>query len=579
MSRYAFHDSNWPSFEDITRRLKSDETINFDDREALIGDIYWLVNEATQCPRFENFQPAHMPFARPVIAGILREVEVGHAEAVIRKISAGLDAILARYRLTGKLALAAIDPHWAALHASSTGYQWRDLRRPLILLSTCAIRPDQVTGAFGDELLDAMTGDPTLRHPQEECVKGFRAWNRARDQIPGFPDVKLPLPRIRAEPKYLPWSAYRDGLRDHVRETLEQKPGFVTWDPNVNEAFASDPAGLAHGVELIRIGIGALVLSGTDPTKIVCIRDFAAPVPFGLIARQLFEDAGFKATRLFRTKLARLHAIAIRSCELTDRELDEIGEMYRSYLKDHKAYCDANPAQADQLFHGLDEAEILRKLRALPMEVFVDPPPLQITRKLAAKMKQPALLVLRIDAGLSDVTIRRLVFQKHFTEMDGPQTGCLKLHVPGSETANGVDREAIIPPGHSRILRCFMHHYRDRLDTSKCSQYMFPGAGENPLSAISISKQQVTFLREHMQIDIMPSNIRRLLRRFILNEDPKATGVVAAMLGLCDRDYVKGLARPHQEDAHARDFGKLVTSGALRADQRQPASTSGDETE
>jgi hypothetical protein len=148
--------------------------------------------------------------------------------------------------------------------------------------------------------------------------------------------------------------------------------------------------------------------------------------------------------------------------------------------------------------------------------------------------------------------------------MGGDHLGCLKLYVPASETANGIPREAVISADYSRILRTFVKFYRKSLDISGCSPFLFPGIGPKPLTVISISHQQVKFLKDKFDGRLKPSVIRKIILDLILSANPNATGLLAATLGLRDQAYVGSLAEPYQNDLESRDYGRLVTSGSLK---------------
>lgn len=564
--RYSFFDPAWPSFADIVDRLTADTGVPSDDRAALLDDVRWLIEAVRDVERFANVTPASLPFAWNVIDGLLRAAAPVGSAAKIRAVRSGLQAVLARYSLTAHPPFCALQDEWERLFAATSDYRRRDIRRFLLFLTTSNVRPSQFAESIAVDFRLALIRDPSLRHPENEWIKGLRAWNWAHSHVAGWPSVILPVPTTRPPINGLPWSTFRTGLRDEVEVALRRKPKFVTWDKLVDAAYEPDPNGLAHGVELIRICLGALVRSGIPASEIRTLRDFSVPDRFRQIALQLFQDAGGQATRLVRTKLARLHTVATRSGVLTDGEILQVREVFKSYCKDHKAFCKKHPSRIEDAARQLDSVDAIALVRNLILHRFSNPPPSPITRKFAAEMKQAAMLALRLGApGLTTVIIRKLIFARHFTEMDGAFDGRLKLFVPQSETPNCVAREAIFSNEDSEVLRCFVENYRNSLDISGCSPYLFPGTGIEPLGASTICAQQIRFLEQHLDGRLKPSVIRKLIEQLLLDAAPFAIEFTAATMGLCDLEYLSGLAEPYQNDHESRKYGRLVTEGRLRA--------------
>lgn len=174
------------------------------------------------------------------------------------------------------------------------------------------------------------------------------------------------------------------------------------------------------------------------------------------------------------------------------------------------------------------------------------------------------MLAIRIDTGLSSNLLRLLAFDKHFEPLEGELAGCLQLHLPATETANGVPRMGIISAPHAALLRLFVERARPKLNISKRSAFLFPSVNERPLTEISISHQQNKFLKARMGQKFAPEVIRKLLSDRVLRHNPMATGVLSAALGLGDKDYVAKLAAPYLRRQRRGRSAGLVVSGALK---------------
>ena len=65
------------------------------------------------------------------------------------------------------------------------------LSRFLHFISAQGIRPDQVTDAVAQQFLAALERHSSIKDPRETHKNICRVWNKARAQVPGWPDVML----------------------------------------------------------------------------------------------------------------------------------------------------------------------------------------------------------------------------------------------------------------------------------------------------------------------------------------------------------------------------------------------------
>lgn len=159
--------------------------------------------------------------------------------------------------------------------------------------------------------------------------------------------------------------------------------------------------------------------------------------------------------------------------------------------------------------------------------------------------------------------IRRLEFDRHFSELEGDLAGCLRIFVPANETPNGSPRTAILSASYSEMIREFLSDYRPALDISGTSLFVFPGIGASPLRIETISKQQSDFLRNHFDAHFTPELIRLIIKHLILSVNPDATSILSDVLGLRDPDHLKRLAAPYQQQQDLREKNDLIVSGQL----------------
>ena len=563
MNRYTFYPSNRLSIADARARLQQDDTLPADERAALLSNIDWLLFEAAGCERFKGVKPEDWPCARLVFDGVIREIESGLKRVEVRNNRAGLYAILDLYGLTKRLELAPISPSWQPLFQLTDGYYERDVKRLIVLLRDRA--PNSVSDVVKDELFTAMMQDPTLQNWEEAWVMALRAWNWARSNIAGWPDVEFELPNTRAEPMGLPWTAFPEGLRDEVLAGLQRKPAVVTWIPEVTAAFEIDLDNLAKSADRIRICMGALVRSGRPPAEIRVVRDITNPESFDWIHRQLIVEAKGQTTRLVRTKLATLATLAKREGSLSEDELAQIADTMKFVDNDLEAYVTENPSHADVASEKLGRDATIRKLRRLPLDVFAEAAMQPITRSLSCELKQAVILTLRLCTRASDSVLKKVVFEKHLYEMTGKYAGWLGFYVPAAETANGKERVGVLRKPYADVIRVFSRCYRASLDTSGMSPYLLPSTDEKPLTASTISTQQTEFLTRRLGEECKSSHVNALLKKAALENDPEAIELVRRAFGHSDFAHIEKAAEPFKNDRDRQEHSRMVVGGHLKA--------------
>ena len=94
-------------------------------------------------------------------------------------------------------------------------YRKIPLTRFLRYLAFHNIPLDQVTDAHGQGFLEAMEREGLCRDPRTAHQNVCRAWNRACDEIEGWPQVRLTVPRYR-KPIGFPWSEFPGSFQDDV---------------------------------------------------------------------------------------------------------------------------------------------------------------------------------------------------------------------------------------------------------------------------------------------------------------------------------------------------------------------------
>ena len=132
-------------------------------------------------------------------------------------------------------------------------------------------------------------------------------WNKAREQVPGWPDVAVIIP-ARTTAWTLPWSAFPESLHRDVIRYLDRLGGR---DPLEELPFRPvRPLTLQHREYQIRQFASALVMRGRDPATLTSLADLVAIDAFKDGLRYLLERRGGKSTATVVHLATSLKAIA-----------------------------------------------------------------------------------------------------------------------------------------------------------------------------------------------------------------------------------------------------------------------------
>ena len=565
MSRYDFYRPGVPSFSDMRPRLEADKDLTFDRVDSTVDGIDGLVLAGKKyCHRFLELDPDRIPFSIQVVDGLcsrIAETCGGKLPPEVAEMGHACRFAVDRYNLRRPPAWITLTPEMQRLAGLvQDSYLGRQQQRLFLFGSGRGLCERDIDNDIMPLVLNALNVDPSIQWPDKMLLGIKRSWNKSRT-IPGWPAAQLTISKSRQVLGF-PWSSYPDWIKRTVEEALQRQPRFVTWDADVCAALARDPDGLAHSVELVRICLGALRRAGVRELR--DLRDISIPAHFRLIADTLYQESGREVTRLLRTKLVTLGALAKRSNELSETELDEIEVIMQRYEDAHKKFLKSHPSSNETNLKHFTSDQVIQKLRNLPLKVFDGTEPSRlVTRSVASEIKQPVIVAVRLDTGLSYELIRHLNFERHFSELDGTHAGCLRVVIPAGETSNGVAREGIISAPYAKLVRAFNTFYRPSLDLSGRSPYLFPSIDIAPLRKETISAQQCAFLREKFDHDFSPAMVRLIIKHIILSENPKATGVLATVLGLRDQDYIERLTTPYRDRQDRQDLIGLIASGQL----------------
>jgi hypothetical protein len=189
---HPFAAANTPSFRDLLDRVIADEQLDPKRKAHLQSAIKaagrWLGIDLTAIP-------AHPQYLREQFAG-LHAAAAGVSRKRLQNVRSELAFTFDRYGLGGRRSyLAPLSTAAQELYDRLPGkYTQCALSRFLHFISARGITPDQVSDAVAEDFLAALERHSSIKDPRTTHKNACRAWNQARAQVRGWPDVKLTEP-------------------------------------------------------------------------------------------------------------------------------------------------------------------------------------------------------------------------------------------------------------------------------------------------------------------------------------------------------------------------------------------------
>jgi hypothetical protein len=227
---HPFAAPDTPSLHDLLDLVTADEQLDprckADLRSAIKTAGQWLGTDLTA-------MPAHPRYLRERLGG-LHAAAAGVSRKRVQNARSAIAFALDRYGLGGRRSyLAPLSPEAQALYDRLPDkYAQCALSRFLHFISAQGIAPVQVSDAVSQAFLAAFERHSSIKDPRTTHKNACRAWNQARAQVQGWPEVMLAEPCYR-ETYGLRWADFPAPLEPRSTRTLPIRSTTVTSSPTM----------------------------------------------------------------------------------------------------------------------------------------------------------------------------------------------------------------------------------------------------------------------------------------------------------------------------------------------------------
>ena len=436
--------------------------------------------------------------------------------------------------------VAALGPAWRQLQeAVPSAQRQAALTGFFRFCSREAITPDQVTSEVVTRF-EAWLVTSTLSKVRNRRRTILGTWNWAVDNLPGWPRQKLRSSHGRVA-YTLPFSAYPASFQADVDRFARRIGGSEADAIFGDDIFVADgsmaslPAHrpvrattLRSRLFLIRMAVGALVLSGRPAETIASLQNLVQPAENArTIIRFFYDYSGGKRGSNAGNVAEVLRQIALFHCRLAPDEAAQIKRWARNVRQ---------PAQASMTPKNLARLRLLTVPQTQAMLLHLP----QHLMRMAAQAAHPtraATLALRAVAielllvcpmRISNLRLLRLDENLHRRDPDHRRV--THLHLAAWETKNAVELDWPLPRATADLLGLYLRRYRPAA-AQPGNPYLFPGRAENALAVNAMALAITDPIAREIGAVVNPHLLRHFAAWTYLKRHPGAYDLVRRVLG------------------------------------------------
>ena len=209
--------------------------------------------------------------------------------------------------------------------------------------------------------LAALERHSSIKDPRTTHQDACRAWNKARDQVQGWPDVELTVPCYQ-QTYGLPWGDFPASLEAAVDAWFA--------DPVDHDDFLADhgrlkplsPRTITTQKDHLRCVASALVRTGHAPSAIVDLGYLVRPAHVRQALTFFLDRNDGKPTAYIAAIAYSLRTVAKYGADLPDADRTEVGRLYNKVAQQGHGMTEKNLTRLRQL----DDPAVRDRLLAFP---------------------------------------------------------------------------------------------------------------------------------------------------------------------------------------------------------------------
>ena len=514
-----------PSLADLQTAIQNDPSLPKPKRDA------WCCS-LRRMAEFIGRDPAQLPARLGALRfGIARlhHVQLGISRKTLQNHIANLKVAIHHVsglkRLSGRGITLALD--WNVLYDRLTAPRLRlGLSGFLKYCSATGIDPWSVSETSVGAFIAYATEVQFTVNPNDLHKQVARCWNRAREVVPGWPQITLTVPDFRPEPASLPWEAFELSFFADVERYLSLLGGENLLDEDAPDRTCK-PSTITTRRNYLRLAASAAVRQGVPVEALRTLADLVSPSVVRLILEHYLAKNGGKIVTFTIDMAERLYAIARTFAKAPEEQLRQL-ERYCIKLRPNRrpGLTEKNMA----VVRAFKDPENRARLKALPGQLFNEALAERDALIQAAVTAEIALAIqIELVAPMRLANLTALNLEKNVIPVGGPEP-IYHLVIPPEDVKNDQPLEYPLPKGVSEMLRLYLAVFRPRLCRSDNS-WLFPGEGDHHKGKGTLSGQIIERISKELGIRVTPHQFRHLAASFILEKDPANYEFARRVLG------------------------------------------------
>jgi len=455
--------------------------------------------------------------------GISRKTLQNH----IANLKAAVRHVAGQKRLSGRGI--ALTPAWKSLYDQLTDPRLRlGLSGFLKYGSATGIDPWSVSDTSVAAFIAYATEVQFTVNPNDLHKQVTRCWNRAREAVPGWPQITLTVPDFRPQPASLPWEAFELSFVEDVEHYLSLLGGENLLDEDAPDQPCK-PSTIKTRRNYVRLAASAAVKQGVPTASLRSLADLVSPGVVRLILEHYLAKNGGKILTFTIDMAERLYAIARTYVKAPEEPLRQL-ERYCIKLRRKRGRRPGLTEKNMAVIRKFKDPQNRERLKALPGQLLYEAlaerdAPIQAAVKAEIALAIQILLV----APMRLANLAALNLEENVVRVGGIEPA-YHLVIPPEDVKNEQPLEYPLPAGVSEMLGLYLAVFRPRLCRSD-NPWLFPGELAGHKTKGTLSGQIIARITKELGIRVTPHQFRHLAAALILEKDPANYEFVRRILG------------------------------------------------
>lgn len=460
----SFPNPNNLTLADVLARVEDNQTLGDARRRALctavrqLGDLLGgdLSKLPARVPKLSGSSPIPQSAQSNIPAKTLRKIRVD-AQAALLSVG-----------VIQSMRAASASPTWKQLRGLLPNKGMRaGLSQFIRYCSATGIAPECVNDQVVDRFVAAIRADGSSAAPNRVHRHTCCLWNKATDNVEGWPATRLSVPNYRKLAKTLPFSSFPASFQSEVEEHL-------AWLSS-KDLFAKYPAPRIYRPETVRMrrdnirfAASAFVRRGHSVRELNSLADLVEPWRVKEFLRHYIDqDTG--QVRVIARRIAQAVVSIARDWLRVDETLLDDLRRIRYQLGPNRGTLNQKSRAALRQF---DDRRNCRLLFDLPWRLKEDAYRRDNGTLRPAVTMQLAVAQILIEAPIRLKNLAALSFENNLIRPEGNR-GALHLVVHEDESKNGARLDFELSNELSDLIEEYNKGFRRRLALED-NRYLFP---------------------------------------------------------------------------------------------------------